>query len=705
MFLKIAFMLSKVLTFSRRLIVASMLLMSGLTHANTVTTGWLHNEQHPPVTTRFVLTGEVDTSTARVFGYLEVELQDDWKTYWRTPGEGGIAPEILWDQHKNVDAIDWQWPKPTHYQQLGLDMYGYKHHVVFPITLHLADLHSDVSLSGTIRLSSCTTVCVLTDYPLDLSFNPAGLQASSQESYQFAKAMGQVPQSSSLVSRAKALWDSDQKRLQIEMQKPTGWHQPYVIIDSQQDSLKEYQYKLINQHVVDDVVTLTYEVSTWLGEVDFNQASVTATIDDKDFVAEQTMTVAEGYVDINRIDSSHSLIAMLGFALVGGLILNIMPCVLPVLGLKLNSVLLAKGTSQRRIRFQFLASSLGILVSFWLLAIGLLIVKLTGGAIGWGIQFQSMTFILFMFAVVAGFGANMLGLFEVRLPSKLSTWAASKGDEGYQGHFVQGMFATLLATPCSAPFLGTAVAFALATSTLNMLIIFTALGVGMALPWLAVAIYPRSVSWLPKPGPWMNHLKNLFGFMLLLTSLWLASLLSRHIPVFWIGVLILALFVWIFLGIQRVYGAKSAAVFGGGSIVLLAGSLLVGSMTADKWVSSLPAEPNWHRLDQAQITQWVEEGYVVFVDVTAQWCITCKANKIGVLLQEPVYGALHQPNVKVMQGDWTSPNGTVTDYLRSHQRYGVPLNVVYGPAAPHGIALPVVLSEQQVMAALEKARG
>lgn len=302
-------------------------------------------------------------------------------------------------------------------------------------------------------------------------------------------------------------------------------------------------------------VTATFSASSWMGKPALAGEAITLTVIDNDFLAEQKATVKAGTVI--ETGSDFSFASAIAFALLGGLILNIMPCVLPVLGLKLSSVVSAQGLEKATVRKQFLASAAGILFSFWILAAFLLTLKLTGNAMGWGIQFQSPLFIGVMVAITALFAANMLGLFEIRLPSAANTWLATKGDNSYAGHFTQGMFATLLATPCSAPFLGTAVAFALTTSTPVLFAIFTSLAVDMALPWLIVAAIPALATRLPKPGPWMNRIKSLFGLMMLATSIWLLTLLANHLTPLWLALLSISVIVFFIRRTDAVYGRKS----------------------------------------------------------------------------------------------------------------------------------------------------
>ncbi|ARV73016.1 protein-disulfide reductase DsbD family protein [Vibrio campbellii] len=678
-------------------------LFSLIAQAQTTDTGWLTNPQHPPVQTRFVLTGQQDPNTNTLTGYLDVKLTGDWKTYWRSPGEGGVAPSISWEKSQNLTKVDWQWPYPKKYELLGIETLGYKGDTVFPMTLHVEDMNKPVTIDATLTLSSCTTICVLTDYHIQLSFLPSDLQVDEGVMFTYAQAVSSVPQASPFVEVTEANWDANQSKLQIKLTNSQGWQKPEVLVDGVDEATSDYSFKLEGLHQEGNTLTANYLVNTWLGDVELDNQSVYVSIKDNNLLAQETAQAKAGV--ITEALPSTSLVNIFLFALLGGLILNIMPCVLPVLGMKLSSIVAAQGVERRQIRTQFVASSLGILTSFWLLAGFVLVLKLTGNAIGWGVQFQSPWFLGLMLLVTGLFGANMLGLFEIRLSSGTNTWLASKGDNSLFGHYVQGMFATLLATPCFAPFFGTAVAFALGADVVTLFAIFTALALGMALPWILVAIFPGIALKLPKPGQWMNVVKIVFGIMMLATSAWLLSLMANHLPVFWVILIGLVAFIVIMTRVKRIYGNKALAISGTVSLILIAGGLVLGSVTANHWATPLPDDLAWEKLSNEAITDHVKNGRVVFVDVTADWCVTCKANKIGVIWQDPVYSLLQSPNVATLKGDWTHPNGSVSDFLRAHGRFGVPFNIVYGPAAPEGIPLPVILTDYVVVKAIEQASG
>ncbi|WP_084406752.1 protein-disulfide reductase DsbD domain-containing protein [Photobacterium jeanii] len=678
-------------------------LLSFTAQAKEYNTGWLHNPMHPPVQVRFMLTGQSDPAKNTVEGLLEVDLEGDWKTYWRSPGEGGVAPKIDWQLSNNLKDLEWHWPMPKRYEFLGVETLGYKHKVIFPMTLTVEDFNKPVFFSGKLTMSSCTSICVLTDYEVVMDFNPTQLTPFADAMHLYNQGMSKVPLTSDNVTIDQASWNGDKQELSVLISNTHAWQKPDVFVDSFSSKLENVSFSTPEIKQSANQLIATFKVSSWFGKPELDQQALNVTVTDKDMAVEEPITASTLPLAAN-IDQT-SIWQTIVFALIGGLILNIMPCVLPVLGMKLSSIISTQGLERRQIRAQFIASASGILASFWLLAGFLALLKVSGQALGWGIQFQSPYFIGAMIIITGLFAANMLGLFEIRLSSGANTWLATRGDNSYLGHFVQGMFATLLATPCSAPFLGTAVAYALGADVVTLFAIFTALAIGMAAPWLLIALFPQLANKLPKPGNWMNHVKTLFGLMMLATSLWLLSLMQSFVSTGTLAGIAVTACILLLWRLGQVKGRKSVILTL--AVILLggAGSLIVGSVTADKWSTPLPADHAWQTLKTEQIDQAVAQGKTVFVDVTADWCITCKANKIGVLLQNPVYDQLSDNNIVLMRGDWTTPSDYVTGFLQSHGRFGVPFNIVYGPNAPQGIELPVILSAEEVMTAIKQAQG
>ncbi len=673
------------------------LLLTAALPLQAADTGWLQAPEHPPVQVRLVQTGPYDAANNHYPALLQIRLEDDWKTYWRSPGEGGIAPRLDWQSSANLLSVNWQWPLPERFTLLGVETQGYHHEVDFPLQLTPAEAGQAVTFDARLTLPSCTTICVLTEYRLQLPLEP--LMATDEAlNHQYQQAVSRVPRPASLVQAESLIWDPAAKQLAISLTNLRGWQQPAVFVDELDNSIFSQP-----QLTVDDTrLEARFKVGSWDPELDLDGQVVVITATDEGLAEELAGPITRGALP-PMATTIPSLGLVLLYALLGGLVLNVMPCVLPVLGLKLNSLLLGH-RSRTEVRAPLLWSAAGIMLSFWALAGFMLVLTWSGAQLGWGIQFQQPGFIGFMLLVTALFSLNLFGLFELRLPAAISTWLATRPGHGNGGHLLQGMFATLLATPCSAPFLGTAVAVALASSPLVLIAIFTGLGLGMALPWLLLALFPGFVRSLPKPGPWMIRVKWLFGLMLLATSLWLLSLLQStlgNIITLSLTAVLIVLPLWSLL---HHYGRRGL-VFGLASIMLLGA---VGGTTAlltqSRWVSPVKDELHWQPLDPARIEREVAAGKRVFVDITADWCITCQANKIGVTLRDPVYSALQEEDMVLMRGDWTRPDAAITDYLHANQRAGIPFNQVFGPGLPQGKALEVLLTPRQVLDALNEAR-
>ncbi|MXZ39702.1 MAG: DUF255 domain-containing protein [Holophagales bacterium] len=410
-----------------------------------------------------------------------------------------------------------------------------------------------------------------------------------------------------------------------------------------------------------------------------------------------------------------SLLAVLIPALLGGLILNGMPCVLPIVSLKLFGFAQASGKPRREIVGGALMTTLGILVSFWALAGATLLARSAGQAVGWGIQFQNPLFVTFLALVLTLFSLNVWGLFEINLPHALAnrlgghTHSAHDGHShshshsapaanhqaggggGYSGHFFSGVFATLMATPCSAPFLGTAVGFALSQPAATIAFVFTTVGIGLATPYLLLAAMPRATRLLPRPGEWMVTLRGVMGFLIAGTTIWLLYVLaaqmdSARLAFLEIGLLSLALFIWLQSRSQKTAlrvlgraGAVTAAVL----VMLLANGATAQSRGPGAAAGGVQVL-DWVPWDPVQAETLAAEGRLVFVDVTADWCATCKVNERLVLETDETAELFDRYEVVAMKADWTNRNDDIARYLASFGRYGIPFYALYRPGQePH----------------------
>lgn len=414
----------------------------------------------------------------------------------------------------------------------------------------------------------------------------------------------------------------------------------------------------------------------------------------------------------SRLPAATGMLPMLGLALLGGLILNAMPCVLPVLSLKAVGLVRSAAEGSARVRTRSLATATGILLSFWILALAAVLARTAGATVGWGIQFQEPRFVAFLAVVVLLFTLNLWGLFEIVAPGVLMTAAERPSRAGgLAGDLAAGLFATLMATPCSAPFLGTALSFALAQTPGTIFGIFTAIGVGLALPYLLLAAWPGFLRWIPRPGAWMETLKGALGFLLAGALVWLFYVLQsqvspENLAFFQLALLALALLLWV----TNRNGSRQVRVSGwvAATLLAVAAVALAGGEPAAR--ASLPAEGAasniaWIPFDRSEAERLAsEEGRLVFVDITADWCVTCKVNERVVLSHPEVVAAFDRFGVVAMKGDWTNRNEEIARFLAEHGRYGIPFYLLYRPGRePH--LFGELITRQGVLGVLETSLG
>ncbi|MCG8462638.1 MAG: thioredoxin family protein [Holophagales bacterium] len=395
-------------------------------------------------------------------------------------------------------------------------------------------------------------------------------------------------------------------------------------------------------------------------------------------------------VRVASAGGGRGLAVILLLGLLGGLILNAMPCVLPVLSLKVFGLVKSAGEGRSHLVLGSLATTAGIVISFWALAGAAVLASAAGAAVGWGVQFQQPGFVAFLAVVVVLFSLNMWGLFEIPLPQSFARMGGSSPREGLAGHFASGLFATLMATPCSAPFLGTAVGFALAEPPAIIFLVFTAIGLGLALPYLLLAAVPGVDRLLPRPGPWMVTFRQVMGFLLAAAAVWLFYVLAGQISAEGVAFVQLALLA-LALAVWRVHGTspgtlgRRLAVAG---VVLLSIASVLLAARAPKAFSVAGEQAgliDWIRFDEAEAERLAsEENRMVFVDFTADWCLTCKANERLVLETPEVAGAFDDRGVVAMKADWTNRDDTIAEFLSRYGRSAVPFYLLYRPGQePH----------------------
>lgn len=653
--------------------------------------GWLKDAHHPYAQAR--LRTDIPNDN-QVNAVLEIQLAPGWKTYWRSPGEGGIPLELDWADNTVSSQI--LWTVPEAFEISGIYTQAYRDRVVLPLTISATGTLPN-TLTGTLMLSSCSNICMLTPYDFSLDLT-APRDAFFDIDYQ--SALENTPKQTDLVNQVSATYQENQ--LEIHIEGHQNWATPQLFIDTLPDGYFGRPDIKIAGNQLTAIVPISGDDPNAI--VDLTRKTVSFVVSDQ-AKAQDIRAVINQDATSAAPSPEFSLWQVIGFAFLGGLILNLMPCVLPVLGIKLGHILHTDPHNKTLLRRQFFASSAGIIVSFWLLALLMTVLRLANASLSWGIQFQNPIFIGFMVIVTALFSVNLFGLLEFYLPNSWTNYLATRGNNGLRGHFLQGMLATLLATPCSAPFLGTALAVALIAPLPQLWLIFTFLGLGMSLPWLVIALVPKFAQFLPKPGRWMNVVKLILGLMMLASSLWLFSLLTNHISHLASGIILTLFTVTLLFAIAKKYGLKILVY------TLLGGCLAVGGgyllqQTILKTTSYTEHDNiDWQPLSEEAIENALASGKRVFVDVTADWCMTCKMNKINVLMREEIQQLLAEPDVIALRGDWTKPTDAITQFLKKRGQFAVPYNQIYGPGLPNGVALSPILTTHDVITLMHQAKG
>ena len=656
---------------------------------------------------------------------LQFELNKNWKVYWRSAGDAGYPPSIDWTGSSNIKNAVMHWPIPERFSILGFETLGYKKEVVFPLTINLENPDDDLSIKANVDYLACAELCIPYEAKLEI-FIPKGdigdAAKASPEAHIISRYDARVPKSAEAsgigIKSAEIKYNNDDGILIVTATSRNSFNNPDLFVEGPDElsfskplswidangamavlEVPVSGLSALKKPITETELTLTLSDAGGARGAEFAVVPINATAD--------TLVVSD--LMAPELNGGTSLVVILGLALLGGLILNLMPCVLPVLSIKLMGAISHGGADRKIVRFSFIASAAGIIFSFLLLAGVLVALKSAGAAIGWGIQFQQPWFLIAMALVISVFAANMWGFFEVNLPGSISEiGAATTHQHGLGGHFLTGAFATLLATPCSAPFLGTAVGFALARGAGDIFMVFAALGIGLATPYIAVALWPGLATRMPKPGRWMVILRRVMGFALAATALWLVSIIAVQVNAMtaWLVGAILLVVVgvfWLHHRMGRRFGRLEwVAVAVLAVLALLAPDGTRQNGYSDNDTSELSGI--WQPFDRAAIPALVRSGKTVFVDVTAEWCITCQINKAVSLSKGRALARLKGENVIAMQADWTRPSDEISDYLATFGRYGIPFNAVYGPGAPNGFALPELLSQQIVIDALDRAK-
>lgn len=653
---------------------------------------------------------------------LRMDHEPGWHSYWLNPGDAGKPTEIVWESlPQGVETGDFVWPSPERFDLPGdLVDFGFTGEVyhLMPVSVPATYDADTLTLNGQARWLECEEICIPASAELSLSLpvTEAGSPpADTRWSAGFAATRAEQPREDVtidsmfsvvdgriilLVQATEPLFEGLDELRFIPSQHRVFNYLDAPAIDYQLSSLQLSQahHPRLAENLPEQVqglLLLTHEDGSE------QQYAINARPEQVDLAA-----LGGDFPMFGQSGEAPGLLLVFLFAMTGGLILNLMPCVFPVLSLKVIS--LVEGSQSKRSEQQLhgLAYTGGVVLAFLLLALALLLVQAGGRAVGWGFHLQAPWFVtglvlLFLFMGLSLSGWLHIGTRIMGMGSDLTLKA------GYKGSFFTGVLASVVASPCTAPFMGAALGYALTQHAAVTLTIFAALGLGMALPFLLISFIPAFSRLLPRPGKWMVTFKQLMAIPLYLTSLWLLWVLSHQVSGAGLGLVVVMALVLATLAIagQRLRHWQTPLRAATAVAVLLTLGLMLSP-----WMDTQVGESGGDGLSEAysdaRLAELREAGQPVFVNMTAAWCITCLVNERVTLSSDAVHEALAAHDVAYLKGDWTNNDPAITQVLKRYNTSGVPLYLMYpaDPDAPASI-LPQILTDNLMISAIEEAAG
>ncbi|MCO6415898.1 thioredoxin family protein [Siccirubricoccus sp. KC 17139] len=627
---------------------------------------------------------------------LRLRLAPGWHSYWRNAGDAGAPPEVT----LNLAATPIEWPAPRRIPFGPLVNFGYEGEVLLPFR---ATTPAGLQPGETLALEAeaswlvCEQVCIPEEgrFRLELPVAATGRPDPALAPL-FTAAEAAAPRSSPWPARAAIAGTSGSLTLEGEGLAPGAIREAFFF--PQESGVLE---NAAPQPLGLGAGRLTLGLTAMAGAAPARLEGVVVLTDAAGVRAAYQVSAPVGGVP-EAAPPGLPLARALLFALLGGLLLNLMPCVFPVLAMKAMALARLSGAARAEVRAHAASYTAGVLATFLALAALLILLRQAGIAAGWGFQFTAPAFVALLAWLMLAVGLNLSGVYA--LGGAVSAGGALAARGGHLGSFATGALAVLVATPCTAPFMATAVGTALALPAPQTLAVFAALGLGLALPYALLGLFPGLARHLPRPGAWMERLRQGLAFPMYAAAAWLAWVLAQQAGPEGLGLLlagaVLTGFAAWALGLaQRSVAAGRRA---GRVLAVLAGlgalALLPGLAAAPP--PAVAAEAGEEPWSAARVAALQAEGRPVLVNLTAAWCITCQVNERLVLRTAPVQAALSARNAAYLKGDWTNGDAAITALLREHGREGVPLYLVYPPGGGVPELLPQVLTQGMVLRAL-----
>ena len=647
---------------------------------------------------------------------LLLRMAPGWHTYWKFSGDAGLPTELKWKlpQGWKIDEIQWSIPLKT-IDPGDIETYGYENEVLLmqDITPPPKIDESSVKLSAEANWLVCEKICIPGGQTLQLEL-PISTTSQPANTELFARYRRLLPQNWPGADAATTEWSRAGSDLRLKVASVALANYPAVDFFPLPEQGTVVGHPTVESRNKNQILfripieSSGKSVSAMAGLVVFSQQP-----NGDDRAAWQI--TPPSIVSAAHPVPVRGIFTFLLFGFLGGIILNLMPCVLPVISLKIFGFIQQAGQSRQKILRNGIAFALGIFAWFIALALLLIALKAAGRDVTWGgFQFTNAYFVLALSVIVLVFALNLFGVFEISLPQSMTRGLLSTTERKDDlGSFFQGVFATVLATPCTAPFLGTALGFAFSQSPAIILAMFVAIAAGMSAPYLLLSAQPAWLRFLPKPGSWMMHVKQFMGFLLLATLLFLLYVLGAQRGLegaIWASsfLLVISVACWIkgaFVVPTASAAKRSVAVVLMLVLVFASGVYFIG----DKFYSASVAATDsrlrgdWQAFAPDRLQAELEQGHPVFVDFTAAWCLTCKFNEANVLESQEVRQAFQRRGVVKLRADWTNGDPVITKLLQQFGRPGVPLYVLYPGKSEEPIVFPELLTKSMVLEKLDIA--
>jgi len=647
---------------------------------------------------------------------LLLRMAPRWHTYWKFSGDAGLQTELKWKLPSGWKIGEIQWPIPLKTIDPGdIETYGYENEVLLmqEITPPPKIDDSSVRFSADASWLVCEKICIPGSETLQLEL-PMSTISQPANTEVFARYRRLLPQKWPGANTVTANWSRAGSDLRLKVTSETLGSYPAVDFFPLPEQSTVVGHPTMETRNKNEIVlripieSSANSVSAMAGLVVFSQQP-----NGDDRAAWQITTPS--IVSAARPPPVRGIFTFLLFGFLGGMILNLMPCVLPVISLKIFGFIQQAGQSRQKILRSGIAFTVGIFAWFIALALLLIALKATGRDVTWGgFQFTNAYFVLVLSVIVLVFALNLFGVFEISLPQSMTRGLLSTTERKDDlGSFFQGVFATVLATPCTAPFLGTALGFAFSQSPVVILAMFVAIAAGMSAPYFLLSAQPAWLRFLPRPGPWMTHMKQFMGFLLLATLLFLLYVLGAQRGLegaIWASCFLLVISVACWMKGAFVVPTASAAKRGVAVVLMLMLVLMSGIyFIGDKFHSANIASADsrlrgdWQAFTPERLQAELEQGHPVFVDFTAAWCLTCKFNEANVLESHDVRDAFQRRGIVKLKADWTNGDPVITKLLQQFGRPGVPLYVLYPRKIGEPIVFPELLTKSMVLEKLDSA--